>query len=105
MTTKTLVPPSGATSVEPLTVPQILALPALVPVWPTTGAALGGLGRTTVYQLAREGRLPFPTLRLGRALMVRRADILNFLGLAEDGNGARAATPDAACQNDQLHQL
>jgi hypothetical protein len=47
--------PTGVTRVDPLTIPQILALPAIVPAWPTASAALGGsaagLGRRLTYAL------------------------------------------------------
>lgn len=67
---------------EPLTIAEILDLPALVPIWPTVGRALG-LAQSTTYQLAAEGRLPeeLRLVRLGRTLKVRTSDLITFLGL------------------------
>lgn len=42
-----------------------------------------GLGRTTGYALAKRGEYPVPVLRLGNAYRVRRADLLNLLGIAD----------------------
>lgn len=76
-----------------LTVAEALDLPVMFDVWPTLGSALQ-IGRTATYQLAREDALPIPCTRVGRQLRVRRSDLLNFLGIAEDnGDGAGAGTP------------
>ncbi|KUN12713.1 hypothetical protein AQI96_13045 [Streptomyces canus] len=64
-------------------------------VWPTVGEALG-IGRTATYQLARDGALPIPCIRVGRQLRAKRSDLLNFLGIREengDGAGGPAPTP------------
>lgn len=68
------------TSTEPLTLAEVLALPALVPLWPTVGRALG-IGETTTYQLAKDDELPFEVIRLGRIRKVRTADLAAFLRL------------------------
>ena len=68
------------------TADEIRAWPATVDV-PTAGSALG-LGRDASYDLARQGRLPFPVLPLGRALRVTRSSILNVLGIPEIAPGA-----------------
>lgn len=62
-----------------MTVAEILALPAAVDV-PTAGLALG-VGRNTAYEMARTGDLP--VLRVGRQLRVRRATLLELLGITE----------------------
>jgi excisionase family DNA binding protein len=62
-------------------------------VWPTLGRALN-IGRTTTYQLARTDRLPVPVIRIGRQFRVRRADLLTFLGIAEDGDGPGSSHPE-----------
>ncbi|MGI5512760.1 helix-turn-helix domain-containing protein [Streptomyces sp. CA-106131] len=58
---------------------EVLALPAAVDLV-TAGRALS-LGRTTAYELARRGEFPVPTLRLGNQYRVRRADLLDLLGI------------------------
>ncbi|MFI5755655.1 DNA-binding protein [Streptomyces sp. NPDC051569] len=63
-----------------LSIAEILDQPALVPLWPTVGKALG-LAESTTYQLAAEGRLPFEVIRLGRRRSVRHVDLLAFLRL------------------------
>ncbi len=73
------------TAVEPLTIAGLLALPPLVPLWPTVGRALG-LGKTATYQMATAGQLPEPihTVALGRLLKVRTVDLYRALGLTDD---------------------
>lgn len=76
-----------------LSVGEALALPVMFDIWPTLGQACG-IGRTTTYQLAREGALPVPCFRVGKQLRARRSDLLTFLGIREEnGDGAGAATP------------
>ncbi|WP_097982284.1 helix-turn-helix domain-containing protein [Streptomyces sp. f150] len=81
-----------------LSVAEILDLPALVPLWPTVGRALQQ-SESTTYQLAREGRLPFEVIRLGRRRFVRTVDLHKFLGLAP-GNSETAAEATAAVSNE-----
>jgi hypothetical protein len=66
-----------------LGVEEILALPAAVDLV-TAGKALG-IGRTKIHELARRDELPFPVLRLGAAYRVRRADLIECLGLDAGG--------------------
>ncbi|MFM9643592.1 DNA-binding protein [Streptomyces turgidiscabies] len=66
-----------------LSVAEALALPVMFDVWPTVGQALD-IGRTATYQLAREGTLPVPVIRIGKQLRARRSDLLTFLGIAEE---------------------
>ncbi len=66
----------------PVTSSDVLAYPASVPLWPEGGRALG-LSRGVTYELANQGTLPVPVLRLGRRLLVRRVDLLDFLGIKE----------------------
>lgn len=66
------------TTDQPLTLAEVLALPALVPLWPTVGRALG-LGETTTYQLAANNELPIEVIRLGRTRKARTADLIDFL--------------------------
>ncbi|TMR89550.1 helix-turn-helix domain-containing protein [Nonomuraea basaltis] len=61
-----------------LTLAEIQHLPAVVDVV-TAGRALG-MGRTTAYQLARQGRFPCRILRIGKKYLVPTAALLAFLG-------------------------
>lgn len=65
----------------PLTVDEVLALPALVDV-PTAGRALG-VSRNTAYELARRNQFPVPVLPIGRQLRVTRAALLAALGISD----------------------
>ncbi|MFJ9394620.1 DNA-binding protein [Streptomyces californicus] len=84
-----------------LSVAEILDLPALVPLWPTVGKALG-LAESTTYQLAAENRLPsdLEVIRLGRRRVVRTIDLHRFLGLTP-GNSetAGAVTPAVSSEH------
>jgi hypothetical protein len=73
--------------VNALTIAEIRDLPAVVPLWPTVGKALG-LAESTTYQLAAEGRLPIEVIRLGRRRVARTVDLHRFLGLIPQENGA-----------------
>jgi len=77
-----------------LTIAEILDQPAVVPLWPTVGRALG-LAESTTYQLAAENRLPIEVIRLGRRRVARTVDLHRFLGLVpqENGNGAGGPAP------------
>lgn len=70
-----------------MSIAEILDLPALVPLWPTVGRALG-LAESTTYQLAAEGRLPIEVIPLGRRRFARTIDLHRFLGLLPEENGA-----------------
>lgn len=49
----------------------------LIPWWPDAGHALGGLGRTSVYQLIKSGELP--TVTVGRRRFVAVQDLDEFV--------------------------
>nr|WP_257003109.1 DNA-binding protein [Streptomyces sp. Alain-F2R5] len=84
-----------------LTIAEILDQPAVVPLWPTVGRALG-LAESTTYQLAAEGRLPIEVIRLGRRRVARTIDLHRFLGLAPEENGAGPGyQPGPAAGNDE----
>ena len=84
-----------------LTVAEILDQPALVPLWPTVGRALG-LAESTTYQLAAQGRLPFEVIPLGRRRVARTIDLQRFLGLLPQENGAALGSqPGASAGNDE----
>lgn len=73
-----------------LSIGEILDQPAIVPLWPIVGRALG-LAESTTYQLASEGRLPIEVIRLGRRRVARTVDLHRFLGLLPQENGAGPA--------------
>lgn len=70
-----------------MTTAELLGLPVSVPLWPTAARAFG-LGRTTAYDLAKRGALPFPVLRLGNSYRVTRADLLRSLGVDQTDGGS-----------------
>jgi len=74
-----------------LSVEQVRALPASVTLV-DAGRALG-VGRTLAHELARSGKWPTPLLRLGTRYRVRRADLLDLLGI-EDGP-TKVADPES----------
>lgn len=65
-----------------MTTRQLMELPVNVPVI-ATGAAIG-LSRNGIYQLLREGRFPIRTVKVGRQTFVPKAELLRFLGMAEE---------------------
>lgn len=88
-----------------LTIAEILDQPALVPLWPTVGKALG-LAASTTYQLAAEDRLPIEVIRLGRRRVCRLIDLHRFLGLIPEGNGtAPRYQPGASAGNDEAARV
>ena len=74
-----------------LTVDEIRALPAAFGIV-TAGKAFGR-GRTWCHERARAGNFPVPLLRLGNRYMVRRSDLLEFLGVDDVGPPERGAPP------------
>lgn len=66
----------------PLTVPEVLALPAIVEFVDSARAL--NLQRTQAYALAQRSQYPVPLLRRGRSWVVRRRDLLRELGIEED---------------------
>lgn len=70
-----------------LSIAEILDQPAVVPLWPTVGRALG-LAESTTYQLAAQGRLPIEVIPLGRRRVARTIDLHRFLGLVPQETGA-----------------
>ncbi|WP_242642468.1 helix-turn-helix domain-containing protein [Lentzea alba] len=64
---------------KPLTVAEVMALPAVVDIV-VAGRAFG-LGRTTSYALARKGEFPCRVVRVGSAYRVPTAELRRELGL------------------------
>ena len=50
-------------------------------------AAAVGASRSYVYELARDGRLPVPLLRIGNKLLVSRAAVARLLAEAPPAQG------------------
>jgi hypothetical protein len=59
------------------------SLPPILDV--VTAGRLLGIGRTTAYQLARNGRFPVPVLRIGGGYKVPTAPLLALLGINNRG--------------------
>lgn len=79
----------------PLTKAELLGLPATVDL--VTGARAFGIGRTTAYDLARNGQFPCAMVRAGNAYRVITADLLRVLHIApHSGDGAGLSPSDAA---------
>lgn len=87
-------------TIKALTTEQVRRLPAM----PTAQDAFAALGisRDLGYQLIRDEEFPVEVIKLGaRALRVRRSDLLNFLGLAEENGAAPVYQPGASAGNDE----
>jgi len=65
-----------------LTPQQLRALPVAFPFDPIVPLAFG-ISRSTAYRALAAGQLPIAPLRLGRRLIVRRADLLQALSIAD----------------------
>ncbi|MDV7221006.1 MerR family transcriptional regulator [Streptomyces prunicolor] len=85
-----------------LTIAEILDQPALVPLWPTVGQALG-LAESTTYQLAAQGRLPIEVIPLGRRRVARTVDLQRFLGLLpQENDDAPGSSPEASVEQSAI---
>lgn len=76
-----------------LTVAEVYALPAM-PTAKDAFAAMG-IGNDLGYGLINSDEFPIPVIKLGRALRVRRSELLAYLGLGDDeaaGGPAPAAS-------------
>ncbi|WP_040699462.1 MerR family transcriptional regulator [Nocardiopsis kunsanensis] len=60
---------------------ELLGLPLAVDL--TTAGRAFTLGRTKAYALAKAGEFPVPVLRIGNSYRVRRADLLDALGITD----------------------
>lgn len=76
---------------------QVLALPAMPSVKDAFAAM--NIGPTAGYQLVRDGRFPIEVIPFGRALRVRRSDLVQFLGLSETA-AAEVQLAAASKEND-----
>jgi excisionase family DNA binding protein len=59
---------------------QLRQLPVVVDL--VTAAAVLQIGRTTAYEMVRNGRWPTPIFRLGNRIRVPTAPLLELLGLS-----------------------
>ncbi len=74
-----------------VTVAEVGSLP--VALDPVTAGRMLGLGRTTAYQLLRQGAFSVPVHRAGRTWVIPTAGVLAHLGLPVGGGcgcGARS---------------
>lgn len=60
--------------------------PVLLPVYPDTGKALGGLGRTKVYELIQSGQLR--TVKIGRRRFVPASAVEEYVARLEQQGAA-----------------
>ncbi|MEV2203696.1 hypothetical protein AB0E11_27570 [Streptomyces fradiae] len=69
------------TTSAPLTLAQVVALPAM----PSARQAFAALniGETLGYELISSGEFPVEVVRFGRSFRVRKAELLAYLGLAQ----------------------
>lgn len=73
----------GSSLGEPaMTVAELLGLPAAAPFAKVVPAAFG-ISRSAAYRALAAGELPFEPIRIGRKLIVRKADLLRALGVTE----------------------
>ncbi len=73
---------SVATEPGGLTPQQLRALPVAFPFDPIVPLAFG-ISRSAAYRALAAGQLPITPLRLGRRLVVRRADLLQALSIPD----------------------
>ena len=81
--------PAGA----PWTAERIRALGPTTDV--ATAADIFGIGRSTAYDLIRDGKFPLPLLRFGAKKRVPVAAILHALHLDTNTPASSADTPDS----------
>jgi hypothetical protein len=97
--------------IEALTPEQVMGLPAMPPVKDAFAAL--NVSEGTGYKLIREGGFPIEVVEFGRALRVRKVDLLTFLGLppiaaaevqsaaATSSNGAPGVQPEAPSEQSE----
>ncbi|MGW3486517.1 helix-turn-helix transcriptional regulator [Streptomyces sp. NPDC001054] len=87
---------------DSLSIAQILDQPALMPLWPNVGQALMQ-AESTIYQLAKEGRLPFEVIRLGRRRYARTVDVQRWLGLLPDNSEPASGATETGSSEQPTH--
>ncbi len=98
---------SGFPGAAGLSAEAIRALPAAFPFDPIVPAAFG-VSRSAAYRALAAGQLPIRALRLGRKLVVTRADLMAALGIPETPPSQAAAiddgqTPSRQSALDRVH--
>ncbi len=73
---------------------QVYALPAMPSVQEAFAAL--NIGKTLGYQLIRDNEFPIAVIPFGRAFRVRRAELLQFLGLPETADAEVQSAPAAS---------
>ncbi|WP_062207918.1 helix-turn-helix domain-containing protein [Streptomyces sp. NBRC 109706] len=86
----------------PLTIGELYDQPPLMPVWPTFGRDVLGLSQSGTYKFLAEGRLPVKAFPVGRRHVVRTADVLAWLHLPTNRDGAGVAAPTPSVENDPV---
>lgn len=64
-----------------LSIGEVMALPAVLDL--RTACKVLGIGRTTGYALAQQGRFPCPVFPVGAQYRIPTAGVLELLGLSE----------------------
>ncbi|MFI1989701.1 helix-turn-helix domain-containing protein [Actinoplanes sp. NPDC020271] len=83
LTARMSIMPSGPDD-GGMTPAQLRSLPVAFPFDPAVRQAFG-ISRSAAYRALAAGQLPITPIRLGRKLIVRRADLLAALGISDDG--------------------
>jgi predicted DNA-binding transcriptional regulator AlpA len=74
-----------------MTIEEIRQLPAVIPLWPDAGQALG-YSRPRTYELVQRGEFDVPVMKKGSRYRVLLSDVLRALRIDEaDQDGARLA--------------
>ena len=98
--------PPGVPGAAGLSAEAIRALPAAFPFDPIVPAAFG-ISRSAAYRALTAGQLPIRALRLGRKLIVTRADLMAALGIPETPPSQAAVddgqTPSRQSALDRVH--
>jgi excisionase family DNA binding protein len=68
-----------------MTEQEVLELPVTIDL--LTSARALGISRSEAYILARSGRFPVPTYRVGNRYRIRRSDLLTFLRITDPASG------------------
>lgn len=91
-----------------LSAAEVLSLPAMPSARDAFAAC--GISGDLGYQLIRDNEFPIEVIKFGRVLRVRRADLLNFLGLGdqvavEETSACPVYQPGQATGNDEAARV
>ena len=90
-------PKQGARPLSRWTMPEVLALPPVMPL--LTAGDVWDLSRTQTYEMRKQGKLPFECEKVGGEYKVTKGALLLSLGVDALGNPLtpiRPAATDAA---------